>query len=131
MKKYVLLFSVFLLCVFSCNNDDVVNPDLLGKWRLVAQLVDPGDGSGTFQPINSDMELEFLADGVLKVSNGDLCALTIPSEGNSTENYDVDENEINVSCENPVTINYEIKEGSLFLYFLCIEGCAQQYRKLF
>ncbi|MFD2562125.1 hypothetical protein [Aquimarina rubra] len=132
MKKLALLFLIPLLCVSACSNDDdtISNPDLLGKWRLVAQLVDPGDGSGTFESVNSDLELAFLAAGVLQVSNGNLCSLALDTEGNSTESYSVDENTISVACTNPVTISFEIKEGSLFLYYACIEGCAQRYQKL-
>ncbi|WP_299311398.1 lipocalin family protein [uncultured Aquimarina sp.] len=132
MKKYMFLFLIPLLFVFSCSSDDdtIVNPDLLGKWRLIEQLVDPGDGSGRFEPINSDLELEFFAAGVLQVSNGTLCSLNIDSEGSSTESYSIDENVINVDCDNAIGISFEIKEGSLFLYFACIEGCGQKYQKL-
>ncbi|AXT49470.1 hypothetical protein D1818_01035 [Aquimarina sp. BL5] len=132
MKKYLFLFLIPLLFVFSCSNDDdtIASPDLLGKWLLIEQLVDPGDGSGTFQPISSDLELEFLAGGILQVSNGSLCSLAIESEGNSTESYSIDENTITVSCNTPFSISFEIKEGSLFLYHPCIEGCGQRYQKL-
>ncbi|WP_299221811.1 hypothetical protein [uncultured Aquimarina sp.] len=132
MKKYTFLFLIPLLFVFSCSSDDdtIVNPDLLGKWQLIEQLVDPGDGSGTFQPISSDLELEFLEEGILEVSNGSLCSLAIDSEGNSTESYSIDENTINVTCDTPISIGFEIKEGSLFLYHSCIEACGQRYQKL-
>ncbi|WP_298539456.1 hypothetical protein [uncultured Aquimarina sp.] len=132
MKNQALLFFIPLLFVFSCNDDDdtITNPDLLGKWRLIEQLVDPGDGSGTFQPISSDLELEFLGEGILQVSNGSLCSLAIESEGNSTESYSIDENTITVSCNAPFSISFEIKEGSLFLYHPCIEECGQRYQKL-
>jgi len=132
MKKYMFLFFIPLLCVFSCNNDDdtTVDPDLLGTWKLIEQLVDPGDGSGTFQSVTSDMELTFLAAGALQVSNGTLCSLAIDTEGNSTESYSIDENTISVNCDSITSISFEIKEGSLFLYFPCIEGCAQKYQKV-
>ncbi|WP_299443826.1 hypothetical protein [uncultured Aquimarina sp.] len=131
MKKYVFLFLIPFLCIFSCNSDDdtISNPDLLGTWKLIEQLVDPGDGSGTFQPVTSDLELTFLAAGVLQVSNGTLCSLAIGTEGNSTESYSIDENTISVNCDNLTAVSFEIKEGRLFLYFPCIEGCAQKYQK--
>ncbi|MHA7057227.1 hypothetical protein ACWGOQ_0008420 [Aquimarina sp. M1] len=132
MKKYTFLFLIPYLSLFSCDNDDAdnSNPDIVGTWRLVAQLVDPGDGSGTFQPINSDLELEFMEAGILNVSNGTLCSLAIDTAGSSVESYSIDENTIAVACDNPVTISFEISKGSLFLYYPCIEGCAQQYQKL-
>ncbi len=132
MKKLMLFFSILLLCIAACTNDDdnTSNPDLLGKWKLVAQLVDPGDGSGTFQPIESDLELEFLEEGLVKVSNGNLCSLAIDSDGNSTESYSTVENTIDVTCNNPIPISFEIKEASLLLYYSCIEACAQRYHKL-
>ncbi|WP_378174939.1 hypothetical protein [Aquimarina sp. SS2-1] len=132
MKKLAILLLISLLCLPSCSNDDdtISNPELTGRWRLVAQLVDPGDGSGTFQPVNSDLELEFLAAGVLRVSNGNLCSLALDTEGNSTESYSIDENTITVSCDSWASLSFEInEEGSLFIYYPCIEGCAQRYQK--
>jgi len=136
MKKITFLFCILFMISFSCNSDDDkgtsvnTNPDLLGTWKLVEQLVDPGDGSGTFQPVISDLQLEFLVEGVLKVTNGSLCSLALDSNDNSTESYSIDENRITASCEIPININFEIKEGKLLLHFGCIEGCSQKYEKL-
>ncbi|MBW1296995.1 hypothetical protein [Aquimarina litoralis] len=133
MKKYVVLLVIPFLMLSACSNDDdngIENPDLLGKWRLIEQLVDPGDGSGTFQTVSSNQELEFLAEGVLQVSNGSLCSLSVDTEGNSTESYSLDEGKITADCNNFIGISFEIKEGRLFLYFSCIEGCAQKYQKI-
>ncbi|WP_343912607.1 hypothetical protein [Aquimarina litoralis] len=133
MKKRFFLLVIPFLILHACGNDDdasIDNPDLLGKWRLIEQLVDPGDGSGTFQPISSDQELEFLEEGVLNVTNGDICSLAIDSDGENTVSYSLDESTITADCENFIGISFEIKEGRLFLYYSCIEGCAQKYQKL-
>ena len=42
MKKMVLL-TLMSLMILSCNKDET---GLTGEWKLVAQLMDPGDGSG-------------------------------------------------------------------------------------
>ena len=39
------------------------------------QLVDPGDGSGIFMPINSNRIFEFFSDGTVTV-NGILCYIS-------------------------------------------------------
>ncbi|WP_185956498.1 hypothetical protein [Changchengzhania lutea] len=53
--KTVLLFVVVLMFV-SCSNDDS-NPkkdvSLIGSWKLIEQLTDPGDGSGVFTSVNT------------------------------------------------------------------------------
>ena len=76
MKKYLLL--VLLVIISSCTSDDSKPADetgIIGKWKLIEQLADPGDGSGTFQPISSERVIEFFSDGTVSV-NGDLCFMT-------------------------------------------------------
>ena len=58
----------------SCNNDDDSNLEdasLLGDWKLVGTLIDRGDGSGTFQAVESDKVITFLSDGTFN-SNGNI-----------------------------------------------------------
>jgi len=132
MKKCILFSLVLLFGVFSCSNDETVVDDstVFGKWKLVAQLVDPGDGSGTFETVDSNLELEFLGSGVLKVSNGTLCSLALDAEGNSTERYSLDDSTISADCDTPMSISFELRSGSLFLAYSCIEGCGQQFKKI-
>jgi hypothetical protein len=96
-------------------------------------LIDPGDGSGTFQPVTNDKRLEFLSNGNV-VSNYELCSFS-SSEGNTyfTLPYDADENYILTNeCGFPLNnnINYSLDGENLILSFNCIEGCAQKFEKV-
>ena len=69
MKNSILiLLAMFLL---NCSSDDSKpsgETALIGKWKLIEQLADPGDGSGTFQPIESDIVIEFFSNGNVEVN---------------------------------------------------------------
>ena len=61
-----LLLPVFLF--ISCNNDDdevtPVQPiSIVGTWQLTSQYTDPGDGSGSFQPVVNGKTITVNADG--------------------------------------------------------------------
>lgn len=78
MKTNRLLLSLMLLCtVMACHNenadplDDTAkramkeNNGLLGKWKIVEYLADPGDGSGRYQTAKGDLAhmIEFKENG--------------------------------------------------------------------
>lgn len=75
MKKIFLLLITTVLFI-SCNtNDDAPTPEevsLIGNWRLIEYLADPGDGSGVFTTIDSNKMLTFNPNGVI-TSNYSLC----------------------------------------------------------
>ena len=87
MKKTILLplcLSVLLISCSGSNIDKGTKNKLTGKWKLVEALADPGDGSGTFQPVESEKTIEFRNDGTLIVSNGFLCpgaSQSVPATG--------------------------------------------------
>ncbi|MDY8135798.1 lipocalin family protein [Aquimarina sp. 2201CG5-10] len=130
MKNYVYLFLLFSLLI-SCNDDDSLdNTSLIGKWNLKEQLVDPGDGSGTFQSVDSDMIIEFFVNGTITSSNGTLCNFTHPSTDSSSGTYSFSDKTILINCgENEIRIGFEQIGSELILHFLCIEECSQKYRK--
>jgi len=58
--RNITLFAITYLLFVSCDNysDPVIEtPELLGTWRLIEVLADPGNGSGTFNPVDSDITL--------------------------------------------------------------------------
>ena len=61
MKTKILALAVIILTVISCSkNDDDTSSNLLkGTWKLTEVLADPGDGSGTFNLVNSNKNLIF------------------------------------------------------------------------
>ena len=142
MKKYLLI--VFLVIISSCTSDDSKPTDetgLIGKWKLIEQLTDPGDGSGTFQPISSERVIEFFSDGTVSI-NGDLCFMTSEvgetvtgtyiktSDSNSDIQY---EGEIfpNSCSSRSAKVYFDLPvSGNLILWYQCIEGCGQKFTKI-
>lgn len=65
MKKTVLL--VLVVGLLTCDATDPLDnyhiTKLEGMWQLTAVLADPGDGSGTYQPVSSQKTLTFCMDG--------------------------------------------------------------------
>jgi hypothetical protein len=137
MKNLLLLFLV-VVTFTSCNNDDDTptpqEVSLIGNWRLIEFLADPGDGSGTFQTITSDKMLTFNSNGEI-TSNYSLCnMLEIVSPQASSGTYSTITGIIDApSCFNdsPLTIHFEVSnEGSLIISYPCIEACQEKYIKI-
>ncbi|WP_340201234.1 hypothetical protein [Ascidiimonas sp. W6] len=129
MKKLAIPFLAFLL-LSSCDDDDTKNIDITsGTWRLVEQLADPGDGSGTFQPVRSEKTLQFLENGSV-VTNKSLCD-PYSEEQIASGTYSIETGIINTSCSNEFikTIFFEVKNGALILDFISNEGFSQKYRR--
>ncbi len=130
MKK-ILIIPIFLLSLFSCNNNDDSGPlELVGTWRLIEQYSDPGDGSGDYVAVNSDKTITFTSSGTI-TSNGNLCSMDTNSDGETTGTFDASENGIFPDDCSPSVyrLGYEIKGNRLFVYYPCIEGCGQKFRK--
>ena len=124
----LLLLPLFL----ACGKDDVApeNPDLIGTWQLIEQYLDPGDGSGDYEPIESDLTITFNADGSFS-ANGNMCGMSGMTDGSATGTYSEENGtlEIDDCAFAGFGVTYEIKEGFLFLYYPCIEGCGQKFEK--
>lgn len=128
MKKSILLLAILGL-LFSCNkNEEELAPDssLAGTWKLTEVLADPGDGSGTFQPVSSNKNIVFISDNKV-TSNGAICDMSIESNSSTTASYSEANSTIN--CQNS-TIMYELNANSLILSYPCIEGCQAKYIKV-
>lgn len=131
MKKTTLLLLFSFLFLTSCGGskkDKTGKESITGKWKLVETLADPGDGSGTFQPVESEKTIEFRDDGTFVVYNGYLCP---PAEqsGPSTGTYSL--SELTISPKNcDTTITFERSDGMLILRFPCIEPCGEKYAKI-
>lgn len=126
MKKALLLFIVtgFLL---SCSKN---NEELVGKWKLVELLADPGNGSGVFHPVSSNKVLEFYSDGTVK-SNGAICLMDRASDTPSTGWYSLTDSTITGDdCKDASRkITFEHTGPKLILNYPCIEPCRGKYRK--
>ncbi|MEY8862589.1 hypothetical protein [Tenacibaculum singaporense] len=128
MKKQILLLLVVSL-MFSCNNDeDNLETELIGKWKLIEVLADPGDGSGTFEPVRSNKTIEFKSDGTLTTNN----SLCDPYSDEMISSGTYENNTITTGCQNPniATISFELKNQYLILNFISNEGYSQKFEKI-
>ena len=131
MKKSIC-FLILLGFLFSCNKNDnetTNNSALVGSWKLIAILADPGNGSGVFNPVISNKTIVFDNNGNLS-SNGTICDMSTDSNTSSTGNYiEANTSIISSSCQN-LTIKYELNGNTLILNYPCIEPCKAKYIKI-
>jgi hypothetical protein len=127
--NYLIASFLFVICG-SCEKDDQNPVQLIGKWKLVEQLVDPGDGSGVFESIFSDKTISFYSNGSFS-STGPMCTMDISSNTPSAGSYSLTDGVINPSSCPMMTgsIYFEIIENNLILSYPCIEPCRQKFKK--
>jgi hypothetical protein len=104
---------------------------LIGKWKLIEVLADPGDGSGIFHTVSSDKVIEFKPDGTV-VSNGSICYMSIESNSSSSGTYSLPDSTINSSdCQNsPFKIKFSKENAKLIIRYPCDEACIAKYIKI-
>lgn len=133
MKK-ILLLAVAVLFAVSCESDDNNNSSnntVSGYWVLAEILIDPGDGSGTFQPVQSTKTLFFNTEDSTITANGSLCSIIADYGITSEGTYSETNKTISVDCgDDFTTLNYEIINGELILYYPCIEACQAKYTRM-
>ncbi len=131
VKRY-FLFLLLLTSSFACSDDEFVdNTSLIGTWELIEQYADPGDGSGDYEPIESDRTITFNEDSTFD-SNGTMCSMT--GETTASASGDFSEADGTLSPQgcsfSGFGITFELLDGYLYLYYPCIEGCGQKFEKV-
>ena len=130
--KLNLLFVLIGLSVLSSSCDKYTcgfSQGIVGEWKLVEELMDPGDGSGTFQPVSSNKKIEFFGNGTFE-ANGEMCVMANQSSSTNSGTYDSSTETLspdNCMSTQPLGITYELSADTLILYYPCFEGCAQKY----
>jgi len=116
--------------LYSCSPKDAVDPDLIGKWRLIEVLADPGDGSGTFHSVASNKTMEFNSNGTV-TSNGSICDMSIVSGTSSIGTYSLSDSTLKSSnCEtSPMKIRFQKSGSYLIIHYPCDEACSAKYVK--
>ena len=143
MKNSILCLLALIL--ISCTTDDnkpiIENELLLGTWKVIEQLVDPGDGSGTFQPVVSDRTITFLSNGTVEV-NGELCFISLEVGDKEFGTFKIiSSNEADTQNDGEIVANtcdslfnkiyFDLPEsGNLIIWYQCIEACAQKFSKI-
>ncbi|MFK7787550.1 MAG: hypothetical protein AB8B56_20675 [Crocinitomicaceae bacterium] len=131
MKNVALFVVIGLFALLSACNKEACCEDIVGEWRLVEELMDPGDGSGTFQPIVSNKIVKFNSDGTFE-ANDDMCGLSNQSSAtNHTGTYDTSTETFspdNCMSMAPMSYRYSVSGSYLILTYPCICGCQQKYK---
>ena len=128
----VLGVAIVFFLAASCNQENE-QEGLVSKWHLIEQLMDPGDGSGTFQPVTSDKTLSFFEDGTFCSQNGSVCIGDLWSGGESSSGtYSETSMTMDVSdCTGGhVPLSYEMDGGFLVLNYACIKACREKYEQI-
>ena len=130
MKKIIFLIVAGIL--FSCNDDENsnLNTELIGSWKLIEVLSDPGDGSGTFHSVESKKIITFKSNGSV-TSNGNLCEMSTSTDHPTSGTYSITKLTFNSSnCTNS-NYNYTFKQigNILIIYYPCFEACQAKYEK--
>lgn len=128
LTTILLSFSLLVSLLSSCNkNENNPSSSLEGTWLLVERLVDPGNGSGTFQPVTSSKTLVFATNGDIS-SNGNMCSMDIDTVNPSMGTYSTVDSTISPDiCS--FDLDFQLKAGNLLVYFPCIEPCILKYEK--
>lgn len=117
--------------MIACKDDEPIESGLIGKYTLIEVLADPGDGSGTYQPVNSSKTIEFRADGTI-TSNGNLCNISTDANNPSSGTYSLVDSTIqSPACNNnlPFAIRFYWDNDVVEIAYPCIEPCGARYRK--
>jgi hypothetical protein len=131
MKRSYFILFLATLTLLGCKKegDGIVFEDHIeafDSYLLTEILADPGDGSGTFQPVNSEKVVELHPDGTI-TSNGDLCRMTNEIGVSSTGTYSlVDSTFSSADCND---ISFELNGNEMIVYYQCIEACRGKFLK--
>lgn len=129
MKLVAILSLVMMISAVACTREaDQLKADsahtLQGKWKFQQFYIDPGNGSGTWQPApQGQTYIEFKADGTLGTDVGMFASLT---------SYEVKDDHTVVlrSASQEFEINYKIESEQLELNPMCVEGCGYKFTRL-
>jgi hypothetical protein len=121
---FLILPALFFL---SCSDDDArtaVQPiSMVGEWQVTSSYTDPGDGSGSFQPVTNGKTIVINEDGTwfcnVSICFGSLTAATTNGTYTATEFISTD-------CE----VNYTFIDGVFEFQHSCIEPCLERLTRV-
>lgn len=110
----------------SCKKTAAVfNTTLMGKWTLVETLIDPGDGSGKWMPVNTP-------NYYIKFEPGDGIESNISKRsGNASEYKILTDSTLYLIYAESDTVSYFYKIDGNFLTLEggCYERCGMKFKK--
>lgn len=132
MKK-ICLSLILASGLFSCAKDDDAGPSLsgvVGDWELIEVYNDPGDGSGQYEPVDTEKTISFFEDGTLS-TNGKLCLMTTWVGDVTRGTYSLADSSFHSPrCDTDYDYNFAQKEDILVMIYPCIHPCLAKYRRL-
>ncbi|MGJ8592455.1 MAG: lipocalin family protein [Aquaticitalea sp.] len=134
MKTKFLIFAI-VLAFFSCSDDDNIPPqavpEVVGTWKLVGVYLDPGDGSGDFETVDSQKTVQFMTDGTV-TSNGSLCVSSAETDNPMSGTYSLEESTItSLECnDTTIPVTFELVNSQLIIHYTCIEPCKEKYDRI-
>ena len=141
MAKKLLfgILSLLSIILVGCsNNDENIDTDksIVGNWKLIEIYIDPGDGSGNWNPVEDGYTYNFSENGEFTSTRFSEC---------STGEYSIDSNQLTLEFDcNGFTAGIEEPEGTFIedyffesntvifvpIYLNCIEGCGWKFEKV-
>ena len=129
MKRITCILSVVtIVAVSACRKDGIKkgNVPLTGNWVAVQSLLDPGDGSGTWQPVQVKSTLQFFEGG------------TVGGSAFSTYAKYTVKDSVTLAFTGPDSIYqeyyYKISHDTLTMSpsfpNRCIEACGERFKKV-
>jgi hypothetical protein len=121
-----------LLSCSEDNNRKSETAEFLGKWKMIETLIDPGDGSGIYEPVSGEFILEFFTNGTVG-TNYMLCTLNGTNTGNFTSAYFANEQYIQsqtCNANQDFQIYYQIEGENLILSYPCVEACLVKFIRI-
>ena len=143
MKTTRLFLSLMLLwtIIVACKNDTADPADdgakramkesgLIGKWKIVEYLADPGDGSGTYQAVTDDVAhiLEFKESGefVEKKAQGQ-SSVPLFNAYKVLDDKRIELIPIDKTAPSHIWYYSDLSASKLTLGYDCIEACSGKY----
>ena len=123
----VACIIISITCVGQINN----HHGLIGRWQLVETNIDPGDGSGKWEPAKTDFVLKIRPDSTVKTTGTGAYAFKhdstfiVKSDGKNGLVF-----QSNYRMETVHVIRYDVKEKSLVFVYACIEGCRERFKAI-
>jgi hypothetical protein len=126
MKNLLLITLLNCLIFLSCRKTaTVVNTTIIGKWMLIETLIDPGDGSGEWMPVNPP-------NYYMKFEPGNSIESDISRGSGNASKYKI----LTASTlfliyaeSDTVFYSYKITGSFLTLEGGCYERCAMKFKK--
>ncbi|HYC27652.1 MAG TPA: hypothetical protein VEB42_02535 [Chitinophagaceae bacterium] len=126
MKYLAIILSAVM--ILSCKRTVCpveTDSTLVGKWKFIEYLMDPGDGSGTWQPAQANQTyVQFNADGSMSSDLGMLTGYT---------RYEIQPDSSLLLTTPPATnsfpLRFKITGNTLELNPPCFEKCGFKFRK--